>query len=209
MEEAADKKNKPKGDNTVVKPLSEMTNAELWALFPIILAPHNPAWAQRYESERKRIEHALGKENIARVSHIGSTAVPGLIAKPTIDILLEIADDCDLARLKEALTADSWQFSPQPRNPPPHMMFMKGYTPQGFKGQAFHLHVRYPGDWDELYFRDYLISHPEVAWEYGALKERLKKQYEHDRDAYTEAKSEFVREHTARARQEFGDRYKP
>jgi Uncharacterized conserved protein len=193
----------------MTKELSEMTNAELWALFPILLTPHDPAWALRCAQERARIELAVGKENIARISHVGSTAVPGLVAKPTIDILLEVADGCDLARLKTALTADGYIFSAQPKNPPPHMMFMKGYTPQGFAGQAFHLHVRYGGDWDELYFRDYLISHPEAAQDYGRLKQELKEEFEHDRDAYTDAKTEFVRGHTLRAREEFGERYKP
>jgi GrpB-like predicted nucleotidyltransferase (UPF0157 family) len=193
----------------MTKELSDMTNEELWALFPILLTPHDPAWALRYAQERERIALAAGAENIARISHIGSTAVPGLIAKPTIDILLEIAEACDTARLKAALTADGYIFSPQPDNPPPHMMFMKGYTPRGFEGQAYHLHVRYAGDWEELYFRDWLIAHTEVAREYGKLKERLKGEHEHDRDAYTEAKTDFVREHTVKAREEFGGRHRP
>jgi GrpB-like predicted nucleotidyltransferase (UPF0157 family) len=189
--------------------LSDMTHEELWALFPIILAPHDPAWALRYADERVRIERTIGAENITRISHIGSTAVPGLLAKPTIDILLEITDGCDTARLKANLTADGWLFSVKPENPPPHMMFMKGYTPQGFEGQAYHLHVRYGGDWDELYFRDYLISHPEAARSYGELKERLKAQFEHDRDAYTDAKTEFVRKYTELAKDENQERYAP
>ena len=191
------------------KALSEMTNEELWALFPITLTEHDPVWAERYAQERERIVAAVGQENIVRISHIGSTAVPGLIAKPTIDILLEITGACNTERLKAALMADGYQFSPQPKNPPPHMMFMKGYTPKGFKGQAFHLHVRYSGDWDELYFRDYLISRPEMAQGYGELKAKIKEAFEHDRDGYTAAKTEFVREYTAKAREELGGRYRP
>lgn len=189
------------------KTLSEMTNEELWALFPIILTEHDPAWAEQYAQEWERIMAAVGQENIVRVSHIGSTAVKGLVAKPTIDILLEITDACDTEKLKAALMADGYQFSPQPKNPPPHMMFMKGYTPEGFKGQEYHLHVRYGGDWDELYFRDYLIAHPEAAREYGELKAGLKQDLEHDRDGYTAAKTEIVREYTVLARKEFGKRY--
>ena len=184
-----------------------MTNEELWALFPIFLTPYAPAWAERYAQERERIVLAVGRENIARISHIGSTAVPGLIAKPTIDILLEITDACDTEGLKAVLIAGGYLFSPQPKNPPPYMMFMKGYTPQGFAGQAFHLHVRYGGDWDELYFRDWLIAHPDAAREYGALKDRLKDEFEHDRDGYTTAKTDFVHEHTALARKELGKRH--
>ncbi len=193
----------------MTKPLSEMTNAELWALFPVNLERHNPAWAERYARERERIARALGWENIRRISHIGSTAVPGLVAKPTIDILLEIADGCDLARLNAALTSDGYIFSAQPDKPPPHMMWMKGYTPQGFAGQAYHLHVRYGGDWEELYFRDWLIANRCAAEAYGRLKERLKREYAHDRDAYTAGKAQFVREGTALARGQFEARHLP
>lgn len=82
------------------------------------------------------------------------------------------------------------------------MMFMKGYTPEGFKGQAFHLHVRYSGDWDELYFRDYLLSHPDTTQAYGELKVKLQKEHEHDRDGYTDAKTGFIREITNRAKEQ-------
>jgi len=85
-------------------------------------------------------------------------------------------------------------------------MFMKGYTPYGFEDHVFHIHVRYSGDWDELYFRDYLLEHPGVAEEYGILKLKLKDKFEHDRDAYTDAKTEFISEVTRLARKEFGDR---
>ena len=87
------------------------------------------------------------------------------------------------------------------------MMFMKGYTPQGFKGQVFHVHVRYNGDWDELYFRDYLLAYPEIADEYGKLKLELKKGYEHDRDGYTHAKTDFIKRITRLARVDTQTRY--
>lgn len=190
------------------KQLSEMTNDELWRLFPIILTQHDPAWDKRCRSESALLEAAAGKENIARMSHIGSTAVPGLLAKPTIDILLEITAESDTEKLKEDLEHAGYIFAAQPENPAPHMMFMKGYTPRGFEGQAFHVHVRYPGDWSELYFRDYLKEHKETADEYAALKTRLREKYGRDRDAYTCAKTEFIERYTALAREEYGGRYK-
>ena len=67
--------------------------------------------------------------------------------------------------------------------------------------------VMYAGDNDELHFRDYLNEHPAVAKEYETLKLRLWKQYEHDRDAYTDAKTDFISKWTAEARKEYGDRY--
>ncbi|MFX4261478.1 GrpB family protein [Pelotomaculum propionicicum] len=87
-------------------------------------------------------------------------------------------------------------------------LFMKGYTPEGFKGQVYHVHVRYSGDWDELYFRDYLISHPDVADEYGKLKLELKNRFEFDRDAYTDAKTDFIKKATRLAKEEMQNKYK-
>ena len=147
-----------------------MTNEELWVLFPIILSEHRAEWTKFYEQEKDTIISALGTKNISRINHIGSTSVPGLIAKPTIDILLEIPTDADIPSLTTALISAGYICNMQPNNPAPHLMFMKGYTPQGFRGQAVHLHVRFPGDWDELYFRDYLRSHPKTAKSYGKLK---------------------------------------
>lgn len=188
-------------------PLQKMTNEELWALFPIILSEHRAEWTKFYEQEKDTIISALGTKNISRINHIGSTSVPGLIAKPTIDILLEIPTDADIPSLTAALISAGYICNMQPNNPAPHLMFMKGYTPQGFRGQAVHLHVRFPGDWDELYFRDYLRSHPETAKSYGKLKQNLQLRYEHDRDAYTEAKTDFIQEATRLARKEMGNKY--
>ena len=184
-----------------------MTNEELWALFPIILSEHRAEWTKFYEQEKDTIISALGTKNISRINHIGSTSVPGLIAKPTIDILLEIPTDADIPSLTAALISAGYICNTQPNNPAPHLMFMKGYTPQGFRGQAVHLHVRFPGDWNELYFRDYLRSHPETAKSYGKLKQNLQLRYEHDRDAYTEAKTDFIHEATRLARKEMGNKY--
>lgn len=184
------------------KPLDEMTNRELGKLFPIILSAHDPAWRDNYQKEKTVLEQAVRPQNIVRINHYGSTAVPDLIAKPTIDILLEIKGDTDTRSLVLKMESSGYRYLEQPANPAPHMMFIKGYTPQGFQGQVFHVHVRYSGDWDELYFRDYLLEHPETAGEYGELKLKLKEEYEHDRDGYTEAKTGFINRITKLARAE-------
>lgn len=186
------------------QPLDQMTNEQLWRLFPIILEAHNPARAQRYEDEKSVLTSLLPSKAIVRITHIGSTSVPGLIAKPTIDILLEIRPESDFEQIKETLVSDGWIYSPQPNKPAPGAMFMKGYTPEGFRGQAFHLHVRYPGDWDELYFCRWLRLSPETARAYEQLKISLKEKYEHDRDAYTDEKTGFVLEQSRRAREQLG-----
>jgi len=188
------------------KSLSQMTNEELWQLFPIILSGYKEEWKSLYLSEKEKLEQMIGKEFIVRINHIGSTAIPGLIAKPTIDILLEITNNTDTAQLIKALEDSGYIYSPQPTKPAPHMMFMKGYTTRGFEGQVYHLHIRYPGDWDELYFRDYLISHPDTANEYAQLKLELKEKFRHDRDGYTEAKTDFIQSITALAREELDEK---
>lgn len=186
----------------VAKSLSEMTNEELWKIFPIIIEKHNPIWKENYSTEKSLIEKAIGVSNIVRINHYGSTYVPNLLAKPTIDILLEITDDTDTEKLVSDMQSIGYIYTPQPDNPPPYIMLMKGYTPNGFIGQAYHVHVRYFGDWGELYFRDYLLAHPETAIEYGELKLKLQKKYKHNRNGYTDAKSDFICRITSLARKQ-------
>ena len=189
------------------KNLDEMTNEELWALFPVILTEHKPYWQENFRQEKSVLAQAIGLENIVRINHIGSTAVPGLIAKPTIDILIEIKNDTDIQRLIANMQRVGYRYIDQPDNPVSHRYFVKGYTPQGFKGQVFHVHVNYSSDWDELYFRDYLLKHPEIAARYGNLKLELQKKYEHDRDGYTNAKTDFIQQITKMARGEISTKY--
>lgn len=118
-----------------------------------------------------------------------------------MDILLEIAESTDIEELIATLTGNGYICLRQQTIPTfDCVMFLKGYTDTGFAERVFHIHVRKPGDWDELYFRDYLISNPEIASEYATLKRKLLNNYEHDRDGYTEAKGEFIIEHTNRAK---------
>ena len=168
-----------------------MTDKELWQLFPIIISEQKDYWKNYYAEEKALVKKALGKD-ILRIHHIGSTAIPDIPAKPTIDILIEIRDETDTDQLIRKMQNAGYIYSAQPKNPAPYMMFMKGYTTEGFADKVFHVHIRYSGNWDEIYFRDYLLSHPKIAREYGELKMKLKEQYEHDRDGYTHAKTEFV-----------------
>ena len=184
---------------------SNVSDAKRTELFPIVLEPHNPQWKEYYLEESAFLRSVFG-EGITRISHIGSSAVPGLIAKPTIDILVEISSGTDLKEITEILL-DAGYVANYPKGD--IIMYIKGYTPRGWEGQAMHIHVRHIADWGELYFRDYLILHPEVAQEYGKLKIMLKEKYTFDRDGYTEAKGTFITKHTQQARQEFPCRYMP
>ena len=190
------------------KSLSEMSLDELWQLFPIILKEHNPEYRNWYLEEKEKLEKVLPGDYIERISHIGSTAVPELVAKPTVDILLEISADAKIEVVESKLKNAGWILMHRNQDDGDlKLVFNKGYTPEGFADKVFHLHLRYLGDWDELYFRDYLIDHPEVAAEYGELKMSLEKEYKHNRDGYTEAKTEFIQKWTAEARKEFGQKY--
>ncbi len=177
-----------------------MTTDELGQLFPIIIVDYNPDWPKLASIELKNIIKIVGKDNVSRIEHIGSTAVPGLCAKPTIDFLLEILDitNCDL--LIKQLQKIDYQYIHKPENPPPHMMFAKGYAGSGITGQTFYIHVRYTGDWDEIVFRDYLIKNQSVSAEYSRLKKKLAEEFKHDREKYTDSKTTFIKKTTLTAR---------
>ncbi|MCY6372600.1 GrpB family protein [Clostridium ganghwense] len=191
------------------KTLSEMSLEELWELFPIILKEHNPSYKEWYLIEKSEIVNALGRNDIKRINHIGSSSVEGLISKPTVDILLEVDCNCNIEQIKSKLSNAGWTLMSFECKPDLNMSFNKGYTSNGFAEKVFHLHVRFFGDWNELYFRDYLLVHKEVAEKYGKLKQGLKEQYKHNRDGYTEAKTEFIMKYTKIARKDFGNRYLP
>ncbi len=184
---------------------SNVTKKMLSELFPVLLESHNPAWIDYFLVERDFLNSIFG-DKILRISHIGSSSVPGLIAKPTIDILLEISQEIDLSAITEKMEDEGYCINTPKKD---IILYLKGYTPHGFEGQCVHIHVRHYGDWDELYFRDYLILHPDVAHEYGKLKLMLKEEYTYDRDGYTEAKGDFIRKYSELARAEFPNRYTP
>lgn len=170
-----------------------LTTDELGRLFPVVIAEYSPEWKKLFIAEKEKIIKACAPGVILSVEHIGSTAIPGLCAKPTIDILLEIAENADPGELVSALESIGYQTIKKPENPPPHLMLAKGYSISGYTGQTFHIHIRHPGYRDEIVFRDYLLSHPEVSAEYGSLKRKLADEFPNDREKYTEGKSEFVR----------------
>ncbi len=184
---------------------SNVTDEQLSVLFPVLLEAHDPKWKECYLQEKAFLQSIFG-DRIVRINHIGSTAVDGLIAKPTIDILLEVAEGTDLKDITESMKEEGYIVNMPGSD---IIMYLKGYTPLGFQGQAVHIHVRRSGDWGELYFRDYLSSHAGAAHEYAELKRSLKDRYPNDRDGYTDAKSRFVQAYTERARMAFPGRYMP
>ncbi len=171
------------------KPLQNLTLTELWELFPIVLSPHNPQWPEWAKEEIDALSAVLSAYTPI-ISHIGSTAIPDIQAKPIIDILVEINPGADWQRIEDEMEAAGYICMAVTDT---RMSFNKGYTPRGYADKVFHIHIRTTGDNDEIYFRDYLLAHPDVAREYETLKLGLLPKYRNDRDGYTEAKTDFVR----------------
>lgn len=181
------------------KKLSEMTLEELWELFPVFLTEHRPYWAEWYAEEITYLKSILPPET--EYHHIGSTAVSGIMAKPIIDIIA-VADSNDrLKTVADALQKHGYTLMSASAN---RISLNKGYTENGFAERVFHCHIRLQGDTDEIFFRDHLNAHPDIAKEYERLKLRLWKEYEHDRDAYTAAKRDFVMKYTKLGKSEAG-----
>lgn len=177
------------------KKLSEMTLEELWQIFPIFLTEHKPYWAYWYNEEVTHLKSILPSST--EYHHIGSTAVNGIMAKPIVDILIVVSSVCEMKQAATALKEHGYIIMSEAEN---RISLNKGYTENGFAEKVFHLHIRLNGDTDELLFRDYLNAHPDVAKKYEQLKLRLWKEYEHNRDVYTEAKTKFVKKYTSLAK---------
>lgn len=196
-------KNRPENmRNDTHESLKGLSLEELWQLFPIVLTAHRAEWAEWYEQEAETLKKELPR--LLRISHIGSTAIRGMRAKPTVDLLAEVAPGQKLADLKAPVEGCGYLCMAETDR---RIDFNKGYTPQGYAERVFHLHLRHAGDNDELYFRDYLRTHAAAARAYERLKVDSARRYEHDRDAYTRCKSEFVTFYTQEGRRLFAGKY--
>jgi GrpB-like predicted nucleotidyltransferase (UPF0157 family) len=157
------------------------------------IADYDPRWPLLFDEEAKRLRAVLDPSLIVGIEHFGSTAIPGLSAKPIIDILIAVrslaaAQEPFVEVLRE-LDYVYWADNPKKDR----MFFVKGMPPFGSK-RSHHIHVTEPhGEmWQRLTFRDYLRAHPEEAQTYERLKRRLAAEHQTDREAYTDAKSAYV-----------------
>lgn len=173
-----------------------MTLEELWELFPIFLTEHKSYWTDWYKEEVAALKNILPFD--AEYYHIGSTAINGIWAKPIIDILTVVKNERQLKLTADILRKNGYIVMSASEK---RVSLNKGYTEKGFADRVFHLHIRLENDTDEIYFRDYLNAHCETAKKYEKLKLQLWKKYEHNRDAYTNAKAEFVNKYTRLAKQ--------
>ena len=178
------------------KKLSEMSLEELWELFPIFLVEHKSYWVDWYKEEISLLKTVL--PSATQYHHIGSTAVSGIWAKPIIDILIVVNSTEQMKLAADTLQKLGYIIMSATDK---RISLNKGYTADGFAKRVFHLHIRLEDDVDEIYFRDYLNAHPDVAKAYEKLKLQLWKQFEHNRDAYTQAKTTFINKYTKLAKQ--------
>ena len=164
----------------------------------VVVVDYDSSWPARYERERASIVAALGDvmEGVAGIEHVGSTAVPGLAAKPIIDIMIGVRELPVGERCVEPLESLGYEYRGD-AGIPGRYYFRKGNP------RSHHLHMVQHGTefWQRhLLFRDLLRERPAVAQEYAALKKELAVQYRTDRLAYTEAKTPFIDAALARER---------
>ncbi len=161
---------------------------------PVILVPADPSWPAAFAAEADKLRAAAGELPIA-VEHIGSTAVPRLLAKPVIDVLVGVPSLADADALVPRFTALGYEYVPAYEKQIPERRFLRTRTR--------HLHVVKQGGpfwYEHLAFRDWLRAHPEDARRYAVLKQQLATRYRPDRNAYTEGKAPFIAEILRRAR---------
>ena len=168
---------------------------------PVEIVPYDPAWPRLFEEERTALIDAIGPWLAGAVEHVGSTAIPGLAAKPVIDIMAGVAT---LAASRPALEAAArLGYCYFPYRPETEHWFCK--PSPAFRTHHLHLMPVGGAEWSgTIAFRDYLRAHPEIAAEYAELKGRLARQYRHDREAYTQAKGPFISRVTQAALEDRG-----
>lgn len=160
----------------------------------IFLAEYKPSWPLQAEQEIEKIKSLLPYSWCNNIQHMGSTAIPGMCAKPVIDLIMTVMD-FDEARkclppLLEKLDYLFWADNPKKY----HLFFVKGLPPYG-KGRTHHFHVYGENSFEaisKLLFRDYLRENPETARAYKHLKQELAVRFREDREIYTRSKDDFI-----------------
>ncbi len=171
----------------------------------VAVVPYDPCWPKMFAQERRHLQACLPDDLVKRIEHFGSTAVHGLAAKPIVDILVEVTSLAEtrqrIAPILEAQGYDYFWRPSQGNDTPPFYAWFIKRDRHGNRTHHIHMVEADFAHWDRLLFRDYLVEHPDVAREYGELKTQLSGIHAHDRVAYTEAKTHFIRVVTERARQ--------
>lgn len=174
----------------------------------VAVVPYDPRWPAMFAEERNHLLSCLPHDLVRRIEHFGSTAVPGLAAKPIVDILVEVTSlDETKQRIVPILEAQGYDYFWRPSwgddTPPFYAWFIKR-DKNGDRTHHIHIVEAHFEHWDRLLFRDYLIERSEIGREYGDLKRRLCDVHRADRVSYTKAKSDFIRRVTEKAKAYYG-----
>ncbi len=180
----------------------------------VAISPYDPRWPELFRIEKEHLLACLPSGLVRRIEHFGSTAVPGLAAKPIIDMLVEVSDlertRSEAAPILEAQGYDYfWRPTHGEDGLPYYAWFIKRDQQTGVRTHHIHMMTaaaEFNEHWDRLLFRDYLIVHPQVAQEYARLKMHLALLYRSDRIAYTDGKTEFITQVMERAMRSFRGR---
>jgi len=163
------------------------------------VVPHDPRWQEVFRIESKRVADALG-EIVVTIHHIGSTAIPGIYAKPIIDILVEVQDITQVDEQSSAM--ESLGYEVMGEYGIPNRRFFRKDNLAGVR--THHIHIFEVGSAQvkrHLAFRDYMIAHPEVAHRYSELKRELAREHPLNIDAYMDGKDGFIKEIDLKAAQ--------
>lgn len=171
----------------------------------IEIVDYDPTWPTLFETESMRLAAYFPPGSILRIEHVGSTAVSGLAAKPIIDILVGVEEfgfvvNSVAPAMEEA--GYNYFFRPELGDDGPRYPWFIGRNASG--ARLSHIHVALIDDapqWDRVVFRDYLRCHADAALGYAKLKRDLAGRYSGDRESYTRAKTTFINEAVALARE--------
>ena len=162
----------------------------------IEIVPYNTEWPALFKEEKERLLKLFPVDLSGLIVHFGSTAVPGLSAKPVIDMLVEIFSfEKTKKHIVPILEKNGYDYFWRPilgDGPPFYPWFIRRNS-EGVR--THHIHMAEPGFplWDQVGFKDILIAHPETAKAYETLKISLAAQFPNDRAAYTHGKSVFIK----------------
>ena len=176
----------------------------------IAIQPYDSSWPGRFQLERQHLLDCLPNDLIVRIEHFGSTAVPGLSAKPIVDVLVGVTSLSQTkSQIVPVLEGQGYEYFWRPTlgddKPPWYAWFIKRDPKTGDRTHHLHLVEQTPefeGHWDRLLFRDYLIAHSQTAAEYEKLKLELASQHPNDRVKYTQLKTDFIVRVTELAKRE-------
>lgn len=166
---------------------------------------YDPVWSKLFEEEKEHLLKCLPHNIIKRIEHFGSTSIPGMPAKPIVDMLVEVTSLEEtkniIAPILEVQGYDYfWRPTWGDDVPPFYCWFIKR-DENGKRTHHIHMVEKDFEHWDRLYFRDYLIENPGRAKEYARLKNGLSKKYGNDRIAYTKEKTNFILNVTKEAKE--------